>query len=238
LERRLQRVDEQQYMDVEFALINQIFLLFVYKLDRVLDGNDMTFEGRVQIIGHARQGGGFVGAGRTGGEDRSFFFVAPLVNDWQYAEFSLDDDLHQNVLKHGAESPLLHEHVDAKSGNVAKFERRVALLFFFKVFPLYVTHQIADEGVSFIRRQGLASKFLEVPVDIDHRQLTCAAMAIRGTFFNRERQEFGNIHRDRSIIMTLNESDGSRNFWHHATGKWESKKIAGRRWGNSLTPDR
>src|SRR5207253_2527769 len=65
-------------MGPQLPLVDETFLGFVHELDRVLDGEDMTFEGFVQIVEHGGQRGGFSASRRPGHQDEALLLVAQL----------------------------------------------------------------------------------------------------------------------------------------------------------------
>ena len=72
-ERGLQRIGEGQRMDAQLALVDETFLCFMDELDRIFDGDDVAFEGVVEIIHHRGERRGFAGAGRAGHKDQALF---------------------------------------------------------------------------------------------------------------------------------------------------------------------
>ena len=87
-ERGLQRIGEGQRVNAELTLVHETFLCFMNELDRVFDGDDVAFEGVVQVIHHRGERCGLAGAGRTGHEDQALFLVAELADDWRAARAS------------------------------------------------------------------------------------------------------------------------------------------------------
>jgi hypothetical protein len=50
----------------QFALIDETLFRFMHKFHRVFNGENVAFEGIVQIVDHAGEGSGFTGAGWAG----------------------------------------------------------------------------------------------------------------------------------------------------------------------------
>ena len=100
----------------------------------------------------------------------------------------------RNVSKDGAQPSLLHEHVDAESGDVAEFERKVTFSLFLEDLALRVVHHVVDEGVCFVGSEGRMVELFQIAVNTDHGRFAGADVAVGGAFLDRKRQQFGNIH--------------------------------------------
>ncbi len=101
----------------------------------------------------------------------------------------------RNVPEDGAQSTLLHEHVDAETGDVAEFEGKVTFSLFLEVLPLGVVHHVVDQRVCFVRGKGRMIEFLQIAVNTNHRWFAGADVTVGGAFLYREGQQLGNIHR-------------------------------------------
>ena len=67
-----QRVLERIGVVVDLSLIDEAFLVFVDKFDRVLDRDDMVLAPLVYLIDHRAQRRRFAGTGRTGHDHKPF----------------------------------------------------------------------------------------------------------------------------------------------------------------------
>src|SRR6185295_17124715 len=114
-----QRIRERQGMDAHFPLIHEAFFRLVDELDRIFDGNDVAFEGVVQIIDHGRERRRLTGPGWAGHKDQSLFPIAELSHDRRHAEFFHRNDLGGNVSEDSAKPAVLDEDIDAEPGDVA-----------------------------------------------------------------------------------------------------------------------
>src|ERR1043166_3236829 len=101
-------------MDTHFPLIHEAFFCLMDELNRIFDGDDVAFEGVVQIIDHGRQGRRFTGPGWAGHKDQPLFPIAELSYDRRHAELLHRNDLGRDVSKDGTKPAVLNEDIDAE----------------------------------------------------------------------------------------------------------------------------
>ena len=181
-------------MHAEFALIDQTLLRFVNKLDRIFDGNDMALKRIVQIVHHRGQRRRLTGSRWSGHQNQAFLFVTQLPQNRRHAEFFQRKNRRWDISEDRAEPALLDKDVDAEPRDVPKLKGKVTFTFFFEGLPLSIVHHVVDQRVCFIGSQRWVVEFFEITVNTDHRGLARADMTIGRAFFDRERQQLGNIH--------------------------------------------
>jgi len=111
--------------------------------------------------------------------------VGPVTR--RHAKFFQRNNGGRNVPKDGAQPPLLHKHVDTKTGDVSKLEGKVTFSLFLKRLSLRVAHHVVDEGVCFVGRQGRVIKFFEIAMNANHRRFAGTDVTVGGTLLDRER---------------------------------------------------
>ena len=67
-------------MAAHFPLVDQTLLVFVDKLDRVLDREDMSLAFAINLVEHCGKCGRFTTPGRTGNKHQAFFAASELLD--------------------------------------------------------------------------------------------------------------------------------------------------------------
>ena len=103
-------------MHADLALADQAVLAHMHELDRILDGENVAFFARVDVVDHGRERGGFARAGFAGDQDQAAVDLAQIASR---PRGSLSSAavlcLRGNRAKHRAHAVQLAHHVDAKT---------------------------------------------------------------------------------------------------------------------------
>jgi hypothetical protein len=198
-----QRVGERLGLGADLALVDQRALRLVHELDRVLEGEDVTRHGLVEVVDHRRERGRLAAAGRAGDEDEALLLVAQLAEDRRQPEILEARDLGGDGAEHGALAAVLHERVDAEAQLLVEREREVGLEAVLERAALAVVHDVEDEAVRLLRRQRRMVERHDLSVDAKARRLAGGEVHVRRLVLDGEAQELRHGQHQRSSTTAI-----------------------------------
>jgi hypothetical protein len=107
---------EGRGVGADLALVDDALLVAVQELDRVLDGHDVLFARRVDLVDHRGQRGGLAGAGRARDEHEPTRLLAEVVDDGRQPQVVDRRDDRWDQAEGGAQRRALEVRVDAEAG--------------------------------------------------------------------------------------------------------------------------
>ena len=137
---------------VNFALVDQAFLVVVQKFDRVFDRDHVLFALAVDLVEHGGESGGLARAGRAGDKHKTARLVAQPPDDCWKAQSIEAFDFPRNRSKHSGDRAALVENVAAKTGKALQAERKVELEVFFQAVLLRVREHAIRQCLRVRRR--------------------------------------------------------------------------------------
>ena len=103
-------------------------------LDRVLDGHDVHFTLRIDVVDHASQGCCLTGTGGTGDKHKAARLKRQIGDDRRKSKVAQRDSTDGNATEHQAGRTALTEYVDTEPSYAGHGVRKVRLVAAVKLF--------------------------------------------------------------------------------------------------------
>ncbi len=187
-QRRAQRFVEAMRVAVHFALVDQAFLRGMYKLDRILDREDMAVLVLVDVVDHRRERSRLARTSRPGHQDQTLRLLDELLEDARAAEILQAEDFGRNRTEHRSGTAVLVERIDAETRQARDLEREVDLEEFLVVATLLVRHDVVDQRVDLLVIEGRDVDPAHVTIDADHRRQAGRQVQVRRLVLHRKRK--------------------------------------------------
>jgi len=115
--------------------------MIVNELDRVLNGENMSWTLTVNLVEKSGECSGFARAGRTGNKDQTVGSIAKF-DEWNGKVELIDgNDIKGYGSKDNGDAVTLIEYIDAKAREPLDAEREIYLVPVFEVGFLWLTHE-------------------------------------------------------------------------------------------------
>ena len=176
-----QGLREAVRVEPDLALVDHRAPILVQELDRILDGENVSRTGAIDVIDHRRERRRLARAGDPGHEDEAtLLFAKPLHRRWQ-VELLEAGHLGRNDAEHHAGGAALLEDVHPIAHAVGCAVREVALVVLVEVVALLLVHEIEREGADHLGgERGRVAQRAQVALDAKHRREPSLEVHVRG----------------------------------------------------------
>jgi hypothetical protein len=140
-------------IDTDFTLGNDAALVLVYKLDRVLDGDDVARRVLVAVADQRRQRSGLAGAGGADKQDDAALGHRQCLQHRRQVEFVDGGNARLDPAQHHANLIALIEAADTKAADAGNADGKVAFVGFLELLALCRRHHVQHQIAALLRRQ-------------------------------------------------------------------------------------
>jgi hypothetical protein len=193
-QRGLQAGGEGLRVRADLALVDDALLVAVEELDRVLDGHDVLFARRVDLVDDGRQRGRLARAGRAGDEDEAARLLGEVVDDRRQPELLDGLDAERDEAERRADRRALVVGVDAKPRPARDRVGEVDLPVGLQALALVVREDRVDDLARLLgAHDGVILERLQASADADRRMRARREVQVGGVALDRLEQEVGEV---------------------------------------------
>ncbi len=140
-QRVLQRVLEVHGVESDFALRDDRLFVLMDKLNRVLHRDDVALMGRIPIVDHGGQRGGFTGACGADDQYQPAFGHRDVVDDGRKLKLLDGLNFRFDMAEDESDIASLSENIDAEPAQFLVVKGQIHLHLFFEFPALLASHQ-------------------------------------------------------------------------------------------------
>ena len=140
------------------------------KLNRVLNGKNMTIMIFVNIIHHSCKRCGFTRTRRPGDQYDASWSIRNLLKNLRCAQFFQGQNLGRNGTKNRTGTTVMIKRIYTKTRQTRNFKRKVSLPILFKSFALFVIHDVIQHAMNIFMIHRVNINTSHITINTYHRR--------------------------------------------------------------------